>query len=675
MDQEEKPQVKRRDRKRLVYLSLGIFTLFSLLLFQFFRIQIIEGDAWTKKAERQHFFYVTEPFQRGRFFSNAGVRRVHPDQEQALVIDINKYHLYVDPMSLPFTCHQDVHQQLCHYLLADEFKRAFIYEQLKKKSRSRKLAMWLDREKRDAINAWWLPYAKAHKIPRNALYFVGDYQRSYPFGKMLGQVLHTIQSQKDEQTKQAVPTGGLEYFFNRYLQGKQGKRRLMRTPRHAFETGDVIEDPENGADIYLTINPCLQAICEEEIERGVRRVKAKAGWAVMMEPRTGEILALAQYPFFFPPDYQAYFNDKQLIDYTRVKAVTDANEPASVFKAFTLATALLANEELISRGEDALFDPDEKIATSNGVFSGRSRPIRDTRVHQFLNMNMALQKSSNIYMARLMERVVKRLGNEWYRSTLQNCFGFGLKTGIELPAESPGVLPRPGKMHPNGKLEWSVPTPFSLAMGHNLQTNTIQILRAFSTFANGGYLVNPTLLRKIVKRDAAGNEWLIEDHTKEAWLQATRKRVLPESLVKRVVEALKYVTKPGGGGWRADVWGYSEAGKTGTAKKIVNGTYSSQKYCSSFIGFTPVKHPSFVLIVVIDEPDTAYRQGQGHSYYGSVSCAPVFKEIARRSLEFLGVVPDDPYGYAKRDPRFNREKADWMVETERLQEMYKKWNH
>ena len=343
-------------------------------------------------------------------------------------------------------------------------------------------------------------------------FYIKDYQRSYPFGKLLGQVLHTIQNQKEEKTDQALPTGGLELSFNSYLQGKNGKRRLMRSPRNSLETGEVIAHPENGADIYLTINPYLQAIAEEEIERGVKKNNAKAGWVGMMDPRTGEILALAQYPSFYPPDYQNYFNDKQLIEHTKVKAITDANEPGSVLKPFTVAIALKANKILTQKGEKPLFSTDEKIAVSSGRFPGRSKPITDTSLHYYLNMDMGMQKSSNIYMARLAERMVERLGNDWYRRQLQT-FGFGLGTMIELPAESASIYPAPGKRHPNGALEWSVPTPFSLAMGHNMQVTTVQLLRAYAMLANGGLLVKPTLVRCIMKHDQEGNPCVLLDNT------------------------------------------------------------------------------------------------------------------------------------------------------------------
>ena len=202
---------------------------------------------------------------------------------------------------------------------------------------------------------------------------------------------------------------------------------------------------------------------------------------------------------------------------------------------------------------------------------GRSR-YKDTSLHHFLNLDMGMQKSSNIYMARLAERMINRLGNEWYRNQLQ-LFGFGLKTGIELPAESAGVLPTPGKRHPNGALEWSVPTPFSLSIGHNIQVTTLQLLRAYAVLANGGYLVKPTLVRCIMKKDQEGNSRVLLDNTAKE-RQQEFPRVLDEAIVERVLLSMRYVTKPGGTAVKADVPGYTEVGKTSTPKKIVNGAYS-----------------------------------------------------------------------------------------------------
>jgi len=255
-------------------------------------------------------------------------------------------------------------------------------------------------------------------------------------------------------------------------------------------------------------------------------------------------LALAQYPSFIPR-ISAFLYDAELIENTKVKAVTDANEPGSIMKAITLAVALKANHELKKMGKAPLFDPDEKMDTSNPHFKGRRKPLKDTHFHHFMNMNMAFQKSSNIYMARLIERTVDTFGDDWYRAVLHDTFGLGQKTNIELPAESRGLLPTPGKKHPNGALEWSAPTPFSLAMGHNIQTNSIQMVRAYAVFANGGYLVNPTLIRKIVKTDQEGHQTILVDNTTAERIESFPK-VLETEDVKLLVKALKYATKPGG---------------------------------------------------------------------------------------------------------------------------------
>lgn len=661
-------------KTRLFALAIGIFALFSLLLAQFYRIQMIEGAKWEREAKRQHFFVVKEPFLRGTFFSNTSIKKGHPEISQSLVVDIQKFHLYIDPVSIPKKFHRPIAKHLLAELNLSISEQLAFNGQFERKSRSRKLAMWLDQQTRDRIMEWWLSYARSNKIARNALFYVSDYQRSYPFGKLLGQVLHTVQNNKDEVTHQAVPTGGLELQFNQYLKGKQGKRRLMRSPRHSFETGEVIAVPENGADIYLTINHSLQAIAEEEIAKAVKKSKAKSGWVVMMDPFTGEIFVLAQYPFFHPSEYQSYFNHPQFIENTRNKAITDANEPGSVMKPITLAVALKANDVLRARGEKPIFSPSDKMATSNGHFKGRSKPLNDVHLHHYMNMDMALQKSSNIYMARLVESIIARLGKDWYRNSLSQCFGLGEKTGIELPAESNGVLPLPGRKHPNGTLEWSAATPYVLAIGHNIQTTSLQLARAYAVLANGGYLVEPTLVRKIVKTDANNQQEVLLDNTHPERIKKFPKVLSPE-ITDSVVKAMKYATKSGGTAMRANVWGYTEAGKTGTANKIVNGTYSPTQYCSTFIGFTPVKNPVFILLVTIDEPEYGYLPGVGKVHHGGTCCAPVFREIATKTLEYLGIPPDDPFGYPPGDPRYDPEKADWLPEIRRLQEMYQSWNN
>lgn len=286
-------------------------------------------------------------------------------------------------------------------------------------------------------------------------------------------------------------------------------------------------------------------------------------------------------------------------------------------------------------------------------------------------MYLGLQKSSNVYMSKLILRVVERMGDEWYRKALVDLFGFGFNTNIQLPGENPGKVPTPGKLHPNGKLEWSLSTPYSLAMGHNILVSSMQMIKNYAMIANGGWEVHPTLVRKIVKKKVSGEEEVFYEHKVNVH---ERKRILSSASTKEIVKAMKFVTKPGGTSPWADVEGYTEAGKTGTSEKIIDGNYSHQHYISSFIGMAPADRPRFVLMVVVDEPEVKYIPGMGKSYMGGVCAGPIFREIAKRSLQYLGVVPDDPFGYPFGDPRRDPKKVDWMNEVKEMNELYHRWN-
>ena len=626
-----------QDRRQLVFMALFVFGLFSLLIAQFYKIQIIEQDKWQAAAKKQHHLVVVEPFKRGVFYSNTDLKKGHPEKPRAFVVDVPKFHLYADPESIPEKYRKEVTLKLGQILRLSPSDMQKLSHQLEKKSRSRKLVLWLSRERHDAVNTWWLAFARSNKIARNALFFVQDYKRSYPFGKLLGQVLHTLREDK-------VATGGLELYFNTTLKGKEGKRIIVRSPRHPLDTGKVVVPPEHGTDIHLSINHCLQAIAEEEIVKAVKNANAKGGWAIMMEPRTGEILTFAQYPFFSPAEYQDYFNDPKKEENTKVRGITDPYEPGSTMKPITLVVCLKANQELKRQGKPPLFSPDEKVAIGIGHFPGRGgKPLKDLSHHKFLNMYMGLQKSSNVYMAKMIQRVIERLGDKWYRDTLSEVFGFGMKTGVELPAESSGLLPLPGKKHPNGRLEWSKGTPYSLAMGHNILVNSLQMLRIYGMFANGGFDVKPTLLH----------------HKKPS----QPKCLLEPEIIREITTALRFVTKPGGSAAKADIPGYTAAGKTGTTEKIVNGVYSKKNHISTFVGFAPATNPAFVLLVAIDEPEHKYIPGVGKNQLGGQCCAPAFREISLRSLQYLGIPPDDP------------DKTAWKDQVQKLKELYMEWNH
>lgn len=422
------------------------------------------------------------------------LRKGDSEQRQPLAVDITKFHLCLDAVAIPEE-HRDVIAKKVFSLIGEgDYDK--LRAEFDKKSRHRKLFLWLDRAEHDRILSWWRGYAAKAKLPSNALFFMTDYQRSYPFGKLLGQVLHTLREVKDEKTGKAFPTGGLEAYFNHVLEGEPGERKFLRSPLNRLDLDKITKIPRDGSDIYLTVNPCIQTIAEEELEKGVKEAKAKGGRLILMNAYTGEILALAQYPFFNPSEYKEFFNDKEKIEHTKVTSVSDVFEPGSIMKPLTLAIALLANEEMVKRSGKPLFDPCAPIDVTRRIFPGRKQfPLKDISSNRRLNMYMAIQKSSNVYVAQLADLIVQHLGNHWYEDKLL-LLGFGKKTGIELPGEASGLVPSPKRFHINGVPEWSLSTPYSLAMGYNILATGVQMVKAYAILANGGYDVRPTLIKK-----------------------------------------------------------------------------------------------------------------------------------------------------------------------------------
>lgn len=648
---------------RLILLSISMCCFFCALLVKFFMLQIVEGEKWAKQARIQHIFTVKEPARRGVFYSNTSLTPHHREEPKPFVVDIPKFHLYIDPLSIPNEHKKRVAHELANTLGVNQEQKEKLSKHFYKKTRSRRLVSWLDLDKTEAIAEWWRQYAKSHKLPRNAVYTIKDFRRSYPFGHSLGQVLHTIREGKDQTCSQPIPTGGLEAFFNGILQGTDGKRQLLRSPRNPLDSGKSLEPAKDGAAIYLTINHVLQAICEDEIKKAVDFVEADSGWAILMNPSTGEILSLAQYPFFEPSEYSKYFASFEKAMHTKVRAVTDSFEPGSTMKPLSLTLALLANEERKARGQPPLFNPREMVRSDHGKVPGRSKPLKDVGTYKYLNFDLAIQKSSNIYIAKLIHRIVESLGKEWYRQQLSEIFGFSHKTGVELPSEATGMLPTPGKRYKNGRPEWSAPTAYSLAFGYNLLASSLQMARAYCVLANGGFLVKPTLIKEIEKD---GNV-IYSSHFK-------KQRVLPKHIVDQVVRAMKYITKPGGSGFRADVPGYTEAGKTGTTEILKGGSYSTSNHFSSFIGFAPAKDPKLLLYIGINEPAYRTAKGVGRMFFGGRCAAPTFSSIMKRALTYLGVPEDDPTGYPIGDPRRDTKTADWYKETAELRKLYQAYN-
>ncbi len=643
-----------QEKKRLLVLGLFLFFLFSLLLGQFYKIQVIEGQKWAKQAKGQHQFIIQEPFMRGSFYAGAFSKKKGLFEEQILVMDVPRFHLYIDPDSLPLEQKEVIFEKILSFFPLKGEQKNTLKENFYKKSRSRKIIKWIEAEEKKKVLKWWEVFCKEQKIPKKALYFQLDYKRSYPFGFSLGQLLHTVQEEKEGKTFQAFPTGGLEMQFHPFLQGHLGKRIGYRSSRHALEMGPILSFAENGADVYLTINHYLQAICEEELKKGVEDAEAKGGWVFMMQPHTGEVLASAQYPFFHPEEYKRYYNDPDLLEHTKIKAVCELFEPGSIMKPLTLAVCLQGSFFYQEKFHEPLFTPEEKIATLDGSFPKTRFRLKDGRPRKYMNFHMALQKSGNIYLGKVVQRILENIGEKWYREAFIHIFGLGKKTQIEVPSEEEGKIPKPGRLHPNKRPEWSVPTPYSMAIGHNLLVNTAQMAAAFATLANGGFKIRPTLVRKIAK----GKELIWENPL----FSQEKERVLHKKVVEEVCKGLLLTTQLGGTSPRADIELYTVLGKSGTSEKVEKGQYSQEKYIASFVGFAPEEDPEFVLAVVLDEPKKKWIPQAGKNYHGGVSAAPIFRKIAGRSLLYLGVSPE------------KKKKKEQKERARECRRLYQEWN-
>ncbi|WP_025324292.1 penicillin-binding protein [Deferrisoma camini] len=415
-------------------------------------------------------------------------------------------------------------------------------------------------------------------------------QRFYPKRSLAGQVLGFVGA--DGQG-----LGGLEYRFDSVLRGRQRRVLATRDARGRLMLPDA-PDPlaASGGSLVLTLDETIQHIAEEELARAVKASDARGGVAVVVEPSTGEILALAQVPAFNPNA----LGRSRPAD-RKVRAAVDVFEPGSTLKA--LFVGLLLDRRLAR--------PDERVFCENGAWQVHGRTIHDHKPHGWLTVEEILRVSSNIGVAKLSERLPPE---ELYRG--YRAFGFGEPTGVELSGESRGLLPEPRR--------WSLMTPKTLAYGQGIGATALQVTGAFAALANGGLRMRLRLVREVRAPDGS----VVERYEPQAV-----GRVISEATARRLTRILEGVVSPEGTAPRALVPGFRVAGKTGTAWKVEGGRYNPRKVWASFVGYVPSRAPQLVILAAVDEP----RKG---SRYGGMVAGPVFREIARRALAYLGVAPE-----------------------------------
>ena len=384
---------------------------------------------------------------------------------------------------------------------------------------------------------------------------------------------------------------GLEATYDKTVRGREGKL-LVQTDarRHVFSR--LERTPTAGASIELTIDEHLQHIAEREVRSGVEAARADGGTAVIMDPFTGEILAMASWPTFNPNDYSESTENAR-----RNRAVQDLYEPGSTFKLVTASAAI----------EEKVVTPEEIIDTSAGSIRFGNRVINDMHRYDPMSFTQVIVKSSNVGAIKVGLKVgAERMGLYIRR------FGFGRPTSPDFPAESPGIVWEPSKLNDSALA--------SVSMGYQVGVTPLQMAAVASVIANGGTLFEPHVVRAIVK---GGVRTVVEP-------KVVRRAILPETAAT-LTEIMEKVVLDGTAK-AAQLVSYNVAGKTGTADKLINGRYSPYQQNVSFVGFVPSRRPALTVIVMVDSPRVGGDTG------GAIA-APIFKRIADASLRHLGVTP------------------------------------
>jgi cell division protein FtsI/penicillin-binding protein 2 len=406
-------------------------------------------------------------------------------------------------------------------------------------------------------------------------------RRVYPLGDIAGSVLGYV-------GRDGYGLGGVEFTCDKYLRGEDGWEILQKDGRnHKYKKiGLPSRDPRDGFDCYLTLDNNIQKLAQTVLKQTIESSNALGAMCIVMEPSTGKILAMANEPTFNPNVPSIY-----PLSQRRNTCISTVYEPGSTFKTVTASIAI----------EERIFKEDDILYGNNGSFEIYDQVIRDHTPYGYLTFSKALTVSSNVCFA----KVSNEIGNEkLYRYTRD--FGFGCKTGIELPGEELGIV------HPIK--DWSGRTRVTMAMGQELSVTLLQIASAFGAVANNGVLMEPQICEKIV--DSKGNEV----HKFES---KPVRRVISEESAQRVAKMLQNVVHEGTGK-NASIEGIDIAGKTGTSQKPDSGSYSKIRSWSSFIGFTPVENPLLLCAVVIDEP--------AGGEMGGVVAAPAFRKIIQQII-------------------------------------------
>ncbi len=536
-----------------------------LLYIQFFRSRYLAGI-----AQKQHNLYIELEPRRGTIF-DCNLR------PQALNIALES--VYACPNSIPASRKASYADALAPIL---KVERSFLLERLGRPKDFVWLARKVTPEQGQRIKA----------LALRGIDFIKESKRCYPNGYLASHIIGFAGLDNNGLE-------GVELAYDQYLKGEAGWMYMLRDARQKrLDLFDELVMPKDGYDIVLTIDEVIQYIAERELERACKTHRAAGGSIVVMDPKSGAVLAMANRGTY---DLNAYPSASQ--DDRRNRAICDLYEPGSVFKIVTAAAAL----------EEDVVTEDKRFFCENGAYRVASHILHDHHPNGWLTFSQVIEQSSNIGTT----KVAQLLGPaQVYRYA--RLFGFGARTGIEMPGEIAGMLKAPAA--------WSKTSIGAVPIGQEVGTTTLQLASAIGALANDGRLMKPYIVRQI--RDRYGV--VIKDfqplQVRDVVSPETAERV--RSILVKVVEQ--------GTGKLARVPGYRVGGKTGTAQKIdENGRYSHSQFTASFIGFAPEDEPLLAIAVSIDKP---------HPYYfGGVVAAPVFKNVCADVLRYLQMKRPAPY--------------------------------
>jgi cell division protein FtsI/penicillin-binding protein 2 len=564
------------NRKRAIILNTAIIFGFFAIFLRLTDLMILNHKVLAEKAKSQQVTAENIEVRRGNIYDRKG---------RAFAVNVDLDSLYCDAKEVVIG--QGKVRELASILGT---RPAVIQSKFKNDRRFEWLERKLSPDKAEIIGKMLDIGRKNKKAAVKGFGFIPEAKRFYPQGMLASHIIGLVGL--DNQ-----PLEGVELRYNKYLKTAGGKVYFERDAAgNVLSTGEDTE--AKGDNIILTIDEGLQYIAEKELDRAMAKWRPVSASVIMMNPFTGEILALANRPAY-DLNHGHRAGDNEMRD----RAITDIYEPGSTFKIVTGTAAL---EEKVVRA-DSPFD------VSKGSIEVGGKVIHDAHRHGILTFSEVIQKSSNV--GTIM--VGMKLGKEKIYEYAKR-YGFGERTGIDLPGEVPGWIRKPER--------WSATSIGAIPIGQEVAVTPLQVLRAYSAIANGGYLVQPHVVSEIMTPGGG---------TVYSFKQEREKRVISEKTAKLFRDILKGVVEDGGTATEAAVDGNQVAGKTGTAQLIdpVTKRYSHQKFVSSFVGFVPADHPRLAMIVIVYEPKGAI--------YGGVVAGPVFKNIVDQALSYLNVPRDD----------------------------------